>query len=91
MKLNNKDIELLIHTKCKCFYNEQKHRFEHLKGNIKNINDKGMFSFIDDTLSALYVFNYYKDKKLNPVMLWDLAEPNAYVIATNQNWEQYIK
>ena len=51
----------------------------------------GTFNFVDNTLTALFVFDYFNKKKLNPVMLWDLAENGCYVISTKQNWKNYIK
>ena len=89
MKLNLKDIELLIHTRCSSFYHEQINRFELIKGNKKHILKTGTFNFVDDTLSALFVFDYFHKKKLNPVLLWDLAEDGCYVISTKQNWNKY--
>ena len=90
MKLTKKDCELLINTRCRSFYSEQKNRFEHIKGNLKNINKKGMFNFVDNDLSDLFVFNYFKLKKFNPVLLWDTSQSN-WCIFSNQNWQQYMK
>ena len=90
MKLTKKDCELLINSKYDCFYSEQKNRFEHIKGNLNNINKKGMFNFVDNDLSALFVFNYFKLKKFNPVLLWDTSQSN-WCIFSNQNWQQYMK
>ena len=56
----------------------------------KNINKKGMFNFVDNDLSALFVFNYFKLKKFNPVLLWDTSQSN-WCIFSNQNWQQYMK
>ena len=89
MKFTKKDIESLIHTKCSCFYYEQMNRFELIKGNKKHILKSGTFNFVDNTLTALFVFDYFNKKKLNPVMLWDLAESGCYVISTKQNWNKY--
>tara|TARA_R100000655_G_C2873750_1_gene173880 strand:- start:50 stop:331 length:282 start_codon:yes stop_codon:yes gene_type:complete len=89
MVLDKQDYELLIHTKCQCFYEDQEHRFEHHKGNIKNINKKGMFNWVDNDLTALFVYHYYKNKKYKPVLLWDLAS-EEWCIFTNQNWNKYI-
>tara|TARA_R110001606_G_scaffold351132_1_gene501288 strand:- start:641 stop:859 length:219 start_codon:yes stop_codon:yes gene_type:complete len=66
-------------------------RFELIKGNKKHILKSGTFNFVDNTLTALFVFDYFNKKKLNPVMLWDLAENGCYVISTKQNWKNYIK
>ena len=89
MKFTKRDIESLIHTKCSCFYYEQMNRFELIKGNEKHILKSGTFNFVDNTLTALFVFDYFNKKKLNPVMLCDLNQKGCYVIATKQNWNKY--
>ena len=49
-----------------------------------------MFNFVDNDLSALFVFNYFKLKKFNPVLLWDTSQSN-WCIFSNQNCQQYMK
>lgn len=85
IKLNKDDIELLIQSKCSWFYETEPDRFEHQKGNTKLTNKEGTANFVEGDLNALFVFNYFKEKKLNPVMFWDTSL-NVWMIYSKEKF-----
>lgn len=89
--ISEDDIKELYHTGFHCFYHEQPHRFEILKGKIEDIPDKtGSLRWYEDYLNALIAYNYYSNHtKFKAVLLYDLAERELDGKIVTSNSERY--
>ena len=77
VNISPQDIQELSHSSMTSFYHAQSDRFEHYKGNIKDIGEDSKGTLLwygeNNKLDALIAYQYYSQEH-KCVLLWDMVE-----------------